>query len=511
MKIRVGDFGGRVAPAVQGPSDLNLHRRAELIDTSGVEQALVNRIRGQEEERAKLARSRQAAELQDVIGRAALELGEHEVAFDGDTDFKTAPQRFDDGARKIREKHSAAIEDPVVRSAFTTEMQKLEVQKGLNVRKDSFRKERDYNQASLDRNLDIYATSAASSATPEERALFGRLATIAITAMQNGGWISAEEAGKKAKGFSARLDEQRVRRDITNDPNAAADALALDETYAANLDPVARARWTDTAYRRSESERLRVERAEEKLRKEKGNEFLSEAYSRQAGGTLTREYIEEVRPWVTPAEYKGLRDVFGKKSATEDNRAAFGDVQRLLYENPQEARATALRYHGAGQLTDATLSSVLSKSRELERSEGPKSPYERSRQFVANVLDPGPFSSDPAPKARLGLALKELDDWVVSVRESTKKDPEDKAIETKTQEVVKRYTLVDMADLARRSGLGAQPTPEAQLETVRLQGEKLLADREAKRITQAEFNRKMAELDKVRKAAEKARAAHGKP
>jgi hypothetical protein len=100
--------------------------------------------------------------------------------------------------------------------------------------------------------------------------------------------------------------------------------------------------------------------------------------------------------------------------------------------------------------------------------------------------------------------VREFDDFAGAAQRT------DAELREKSNDIQKRYALVDMADLARRTASGIQPSPEQQLKTIAADAEKLIADHDAKRLTTPEFNRRMADLNKAREAAEKASRANGR-
>jgi hypothetical protein len=509
VKIPTGDFGFRTARTAPG-ADVRANVTPGAF-VSGTGQALEKVGSTLADISQEVTKARRAAELQDRVGKATMELADLELSFDRDQDFLTAPDRFKEKAEALRKKHLGEIGDNAVRGVFDREFQKLSLAKFINVKKGAAKRETDHNIASLDTNLEVYASSAAQAKTEQERAIVLGQARLSIQAMKIGGWIDEVEAGKRERGFLARLDDHMIRRDIAAAPEAAADRLAIDPNYAPNVDPSVRQRWIDTAYRRAETERVRLDAAEKKRREERGNELLSASYTKLADGKLTREEVDAVRPFVSPAEYKGLLDGWKNQGqASEDDSRAYAELQAAIYRNPRDAAALAFSHHKAGRIKDATLGATLAKVRELERSEGPRSPYERNRGFITSSLEPSAATQDPAPRARQGLAIKEFDDWFDGHRRATGKDPEDAAIEAKAKEVVGRFALIDMNELARSTGLGSRNDPAEQLKQVQARAEKLLADREAKKIAPAEFNRKMADLNKLRQAAEKA-LANGRP
>lgn len=449
-----------------------------------------------------LFEAQREADLQDRIGKATAEISELELSFDRDTDFRTAPQRFQEQSEAIRDKYLDGVTDPAVATAFRKQYQQLALAKSINIKKGSWAKEKDYNVASLDANIDTYATAAANARNPAEAAIVEQQARLAIASAQTGGWMSAEEAGKRERTFLSKRDSAVVVRDLAIDPAMTATKLSLDPAYAPNIDPVQRERWVDQAYRRADTDRKARDAETERARKARGDELMKDALGRMNDGKLDRPYVEQIKAFIEPAEYKSL--LAGLSGVDrKDNPQAFSELQGLIYTNAVEAEARALVLHRQGLIKNETLSSVIARSREISRQEGPRTEYERSRLFITDTLKPSALVNDPAGSARYALAVREFDDFMQVGK------PTNKEIREKAEEIQRRYALVDMADLARKTAAGAQPTPQMQLKTIQEQAMQLIADKEAKKISDQDFTKKMGALNRARVAAERAAQANG--
>lgn len=452
----------------------------------------------------EMTKVRREADLTDRIGRATADLAELELSFEQDQDFATAKNRFEQSAAAIRDKYSADLPDPVVRQAFGKRFQELALAKSINVRKDAMTKERSYNVASLDTSLDVYANAAANAKNAAEFDLITNQVRIAITTAQAGGWINPVDAGKRERGFLSKLDLATVRRDMMVDASLTADKLALDPSYLPNLDEAQRASLTDQAYKRAETTRRQLDADAERARKARGDDLLKEAFSRQTSGKLDRAYVEQIRSFIEPAEYKSLLKGLGEGPGQKNDPAAYADLQRLIYDNPVEAERMAFQYHRNGRIKNETLSSTLSAARSISRQEGPRTAYERERQFITNAIKPSDMVPDPAASQRYAIVIREYDDFA---KAGNKTDAE---LRTAAENLIKRYTMVDMVELARRTASGAQPTPSAQLDGIAKDAALLKADFDAKRISKAEYDKRMLNLNNARKAAERAEGANGR-
>lgn len=450
----------------------------------------------------KLTKARQSSQLSDAVGRATGDLGELELSFDRDQDFKTAPDRFNGKAELIRQKYDAIIDDPTVKEAFMIRFRDVMTAKRLNVIKGAAKQEGDYNAAALDRNLDIYASNAANAANMAERDIIINQADIDIANMRRDGWITDVDAGNRRRAFLGKVDQAVVTRDMVADPYRAASRLSTDADYAKNIDPVLRERLIDQGFRRAETERNQRDAAMERERKKIGDEYMKQAVTHQSAGTLTPEFVERVKPWIEWREYQGLKESL-KGGAKNDDPATFSMIEGLVETNPSEARRQAFLQHRNGQITNATLQSVNSRTRTIERQEGPRSPYERERAHVTQVLKPSEFVNDPAPAARYAVAVREFDDFAATG------NPTAADLRAKADEVVKRYAMVDMTELARKTGLGAQRGPAEIIAANNAEARRLMEQKDAKQISERDFKKKMEALNKSSKAAEKALANGG--
>lgn len=481
-------IGMGVAPRASAPA---------VQDTIGA--SLITLGNALEEQYGKSERARQEADLQDRLGRATAEIADLEATFDRDQDFRTSPDRFKAGADAIRDKYLSNVQDASVKQAFTKQFQTLALSKELNVRKAARTQESDYNVAALDSSLDTYATSAANAKNPAEREVVLSQARLAIASAQSGGWITDVDAGKRERGMLTKLDTATVIRDMSLSPTMVSTKLSLDPTYAANLPADQRERFADQAFRRADAERQRLATDEERRTKKRADEALTEAWKRNGEGVLTVEYANEIRNLVSPAEYKSLLDAIKKPDAArKDDPQTYAALQVLVESNPAEARSRALQYHRTGLITNGTLNSILGEARNIARTEGPRSPYERERAFITNAIKPSDMVPDPAASARYALAIREFDDFAKSGQRS------EADLRGKAEDILKRRSMVDMIDLAQRTGVENRPTPAQTIEAIDRSIVQADADFKANKITKAERDKRIQNLNKQRQAAERA-------
>lgn len=195
-----------------------------------------------------------------------------------------------------------------------------------------------------------------------------------------------------------------------------------------------------------------AERNADKMRKEKGDEMMKEALSRldpQSGQPrLDRQFIEAARPWVSPAEYKSLLQMQRGGLASDGSRSAKSDpgtyrhLQMLLRDDPEQAQKEAFNAHANGLISNSDLSSITGKASTLDRQGGPKTVYERVRQYISGSLDPGPMVTDPIGRGRLASAMNEFDAWVEDAPKGHKRS--DSEIEARGEEIIRQWQLVNM-------------------------------------------------------------------
>lgn len=444
-----------------------------------------------------------AMDLQDRIGKFTAEVSTLELQFDRDQDYRSAPQRFKEQADALRDKYAEGLNDSVVATAFKRQAQTITTSKHVNVIRDAFKKESAYSIAALDTNIDTYATQAANARNPGEAMVVENQARIAIATAQASGFIDPVEAGKRERKFFEKRDTAVVIRDMSIDPMITASKLSLDPEYAKGVDPVQRERLTDQSWRRSESVRKAQDTAAEKERKRLGDENLKEAFSRLEKGGLTRDYVEGIRSTLEPTEYKSL---LASLNGTDrkDDPVAYAELQGLVYSDPAGVERRAYALHQQGRIRNETLSQTINRAREISRQEGPRTAFERERQYITNAIKPSDLVPDAAASARYALVIREYEDFANGGKRT------DAELREHADGLLKKYTQIDMIDLAKKTASGARPTPEKQLESISADEDALAKDFEAKKITQQEFNRKAETLKRARRAAEKAANAHGK-
>jgi hypothetical protein len=228
------DLGQRPSPTPQlGVVPIDMSAPAHAL--AGVGDA-INQID------AHLTEARRATDLTDALSGATQALGEQEIGFQRDPDFKTVPQRFGKVAAQIGQDSAGQITDPVVRQVFQREYQKLAVAKQLGVTQFAAKQEADYHAGQLETNLQTIAQQAATAKTDLERDVIGNQAKIAIGETRAARWITEEHATRLETQFQRNYEEALVTRDMGDDPGTTYSRLKNDPQYGIHIDPIVRAR-----------------------------------------------------------------------------------------------------------------------------------------------------------------------------------------------------------------------------------------------------------------------------
>lgn len=170
----------------------------------------------------------------------------------------------------------------------------------------------------------------------------------------------------------------------------------------------------------------KVQQAAEKAAKEEqkalGDEYGREIFSRadpnrpEGVPPLTREYVEEARPYLTPSEYKGALGLLAPTEETAvDHPDAIVDLTaKMDVADPNEFLKDATAYLREGKLKPSTFRTMVGQNRTARRDDMPASPYRAGREFVRTALDPG-FINDAGAnavaRAAQARALTEFDTW----------------------------------------------------------------------------------------------------
>lgn len=210
---------------------------------------------------ATLTKARRATALNEAVTKAVTGLGELELSYERDQDFRTAPKRFTEQVEALRSQMELGIEDDVVKQAFNDKFNQLAAVKRLNVLKVAARQEQDFTVAQLDSDLDMFSHKAANARSVVERAQLIDEAHESIERLRSAGWITDVDANRRWVGFATKLDLAGVTRDLVIDPGGTAKKLETNPEYAKNLDVVMREQLIDRGYRRADQAMAQIREA----------------------------------------------------------------------------------------------------------------------------------------------------------------------------------------------------------------------------------------------------------
>lgn len=311
------------------------------------------------------------------------------------------------------------------------------------------------------------------------------------------GYITAVQAQAKkqawvldyARASVALLPEEEQIRTLSGVPAAGSITtfIPADE----------RERLLDRAVMRLAQRDARQERIEAKAQKKINEDTLKEAFSRASKSTLTPEYVEQIRPWLSPNEYKGLLKTLNAEDNVDDAEAIADLVRKIDSVDTEEFQKSAVSYMQRGKLKTSTYISLSEKNRTASKDDAPASPYRSGRDLVKGALDPGQLLSGPAAgMARLGMtqALIEYDNWMQANPRAERADAVAQA-----QEIVRRYEIVKSSDMKSAIGLSRYFGPKSKDEVTSTDIDaaeiKLYQDIEGNRLSkpQAEFEIRLLE------------------
>jgi len=209
-----------------------------------------------------LTEARRATDLTNALGAAAEQLGQKELDYKRDSDFRTIPTRFKTDAQDIGKSLSDSISDPTLKRVFQNEYSKLAMGKQLSLMQHSANMEADFNKGKLDEGLQVVAQAAARATTDFERANNANTAMTMIQSMEDGRWITKVEGQHYRKKFLQNVEISAVENDMERDPVTTYQRLTKDDAYAQNIDPLVRSRLTN--YARQQAKPIEAEQIGDK-------------------------------------------------------------------------------------------------------------------------------------------------------------------------------------------------------------------------------------------------------
>jgi soluble lytic murein transglycosylase-like protein len=156
-----------------------------------------------------------------------------------DPDYATAPARFEEEHKKLREDILSRAPDAEASAQLSTSLARTGIAAASNVRQASLSRTGDSFRASVDAQELLFLNRAANAKTPAERAAaeadFHRTIDDGVRA----GWYTAQAGETQKQRFAGRADDAVVTRQIRDNPNQALAALQ-DPNQFPMLSPEAR-------------------------------------------------------------------------------------------------------------------------------------------------------------------------------------------------------------------------------------------------------------------------------
>lgn len=167
------------------------------------------------------------------------ETAELDKQFENDPDPSTAPQRFAEREKQIRQEVLGTVPDASSRAVLETQLTRYSAVSNNQVRQQSLKREADGFSANLDTTQQQVLARASRAPTPAEREGVTAPYFEQIDDGVKRGWISQQQAQVRRSGIARTLDDTDAHRLIDQNPRAALDALN-DPAKFTSLDPLVR-------------------------------------------------------------------------------------------------------------------------------------------------------------------------------------------------------------------------------------------------------------------------------
>lgn len=258
------------------------------------------------------------------------------------------------------------------------------------------------------------------------------------------GW-SPEMTADREKQYVSAMWKARLLRQSESDPQG---ALDIYKAHVGELDAQTQVEVghtleadMDRALNRTLAIEARQDAKAEKRIKTQGDDMARYGYTLFNQGSLTREFIEGATPFMEPAEVKGMYELLNKdpNTPTVDNPQALASLEDSLAAGDPIAQQ-AFQYLQNNEITGATYTSYMNKSRaELSDASAP-SAYKQGAQYIHQSLDPGILGSPEAAAIYAGAraqALQEWDNWI-----GQNPNPSIADAQVEARRVVQSYSII---------------------------------------------------------------------
>lgn len=232
-----------------------------------------------------------------AIARAGSEIAEASLTISQTPDFETYEERFEADRKRIIEKHRKALGG--IRGAFSAAYEASVSQASnreiLSLRSTARKRQIDQAKADLDEAAQLRIQEAASAESDVDRQRILNEQTAAEDLALGSGLITAQEHGKRTRGFRQAVLQNQIAQDTLDDPGGTF-LILRDPDQAARVYPgleeAERQKYALKSIKRYEAlERLQI--AQDRLAISQGKEA-----QRQLAITTEREMILQATPGI---------------------------------------------------------------------------------------------------------------------------------------------------------------------------------------------------------------------
>ena len=223
MPVPTNPVGPRVDPNFYGQAGQALQRGA----------AQIGNVADEFNQRYQdAARQTDAA---NMVADASKQLGDAQFKWSKVANRDEAYQGFQADAARIKTQTLDGINDPLVKAHVTSRVDMESITRGLETQNEAFKLEASKWRGDLDQSLTNYAQAAATAGSQQTRDLILGNAEAAIKTAVDGHYLTPEDGELQKISFRSKMAEVQVRRDMNEDPDAAATKLADPNEYAGLL------------------------------------------------------------------------------------------------------------------------------------------------------------------------------------------------------------------------------------------------------------------------------------
>jgi len=454
---------------------------------------------------------RRQSDLSGMTLEASKRLADLELEFEKDTDYRTAPARFQQKSQQIMAEIGAMSSDKTVQAAFSRDYQRLALAKGVNVKKGAWIKEKDAEQAKLDDAIETYSTLYANASNPVEKNLIKAQADQTILGAGEAGWITREEAGKRNRTFSSRATEAEIAKLGRNPANAEAIVQKLIAGDFKDLDPVARERnirtWqarADAHDRKAIAYSERADRQAAKQMKIESEAAEKDFMVKAMTGSLSVEEVLKKQNVMEPNAFKAALTMARAGDGVTDRAI---DVDLTNRVGKEDISKDAARAFNAGALSQPRYNALMEDNRRALQDTRPGAPFKTLRTNIDGRLKPSELNYSPVQAKLQQDGLREWDDWNRANPEANKEQMDDKA-----DEIIRRYSQIQVGEMAAATALpryygkdraAITQRPQEALAALEAAGKKVLEDLDAGKITQAQAAREARDIQILEEAAQR--------